>query len=393
MATHSSDLLVVDGNERRSSLHRSRSGGYVDHLEEKTKWDRRDREREMKRYHDSRYGTSSPSTSAQRPPTSDRLAVPVFGTTTRRNLSSSDIGELQRTSERSYNVQEVRPSSKPAHGYDLSNDSVLPSQLPVRFERKPQHQKRPSIQVQIHQDHPPSSSPATATSPTPKRSPSASPRSPTAQLQLMYQYVLLQKKLNQIEKTCLPYLKVEAANPQDLTFEKIAEQTKGFAFDLQVWAHVANVEGLARIDARKRGVVEAAARNLERLIGRVAELGEICLRAKPKDLKVEETPVVDDEGLFDDEEDSIEEDTGDTTETLGFIIHTSLHSIELQIQNLKLLSRSLQEATPNAKDEVIAVARLVEESVKYFGSQEALDRYSIDGRFSGRKGLEEARAR
>lgn len=65
--------------------------------------------------------------------------------------------------------------------------------------------------------------------------------------------------------------------------------------------------------------------------------------------------------------------------------------MELQIQNLKRLSRALQEATPDAKDEVVAVARLVEEVVQYFGSQEAIDRYSIDTVFAGGKALEEAR--
>jgi hypothetical protein len=54
----------------------------------------------------------------------------------------------------------------------------------------------------------------------------------------------------------------------------------------------------------------------------------------------------------------------DPTETPSFIIHSSLHSIELQTQNLKRLSRSLQEATPDAKEEVVAVARLVEETVR-----------------------------
>lgn len=78
-------------------------------------------------------------------------------------------------------------------------------------------------------------------------------------------------------------------------------------------------------------------------------------------------------------------------ETLSFVIHSCLHSIELQIQNLKLLSRTLQEATPDAREEVEAVSRLVAETVKYFGSQDALRRYSIDERFSGRKALEEAR--
>jgi hypothetical protein len=81
----------------------------------------------------------------------------------------------------------------------------------------------------------------------------------------------------------------------------------------------------------------------------------------------------------------------DPTDTLSFIIHSSLHSTELQIQNLKRLSRTLQEATPDARDEVIAVATLVAETVKYFGSQDTLSRYSINEKIPGRKGLEEAR--
>jgi hypothetical protein len=76
---------------------------------------------------------------------------------------------------------------------------------------------------------------------------------------------------------------------------------------------------------------------------------------------------------------------------LSFVIHNSLHSIELQIQNLKRLSRTLQEVTPDAEDEVNAVARLVAETVDYFGSQEALSRLSINEKIAGRKGLEEAR--
>lgn len=84
-------------------------------------------------------------------------------------------------------------------------------------------------------------------------------------------------------------------------------------------------------------------------------------------------------------------EVADPTESLGFIIQSSLHSIELQIQTLKRLSRSLQEASPDAKDEVVRVGALVEEVARYFGEQEALDRYGIDGRFAGGKALSEAR--
>lgn len=69
-----------------------------------------------------------------------------------------------------------------------------------------------------------------------------------------------------------------------------------------------------------------------------------------------------------------------------------LHSIAVQIQTLKRLSRSLQEATPSAKEEMTGVTNLVEETAQFFGSDAALMHYSIDPRFAGRKALDEARA-
>ena len=203
----------------------------------------------------------------------------------------------------------------------------------------------------------------------PKRSPSASPRSRTAQPQLQYQYATIQNKLYQISSTCAPYIDVEAAEPQDLTFEKIVEQTKAFSFDLRVWAHLANIEGMARVDSRKREVVDAASRSLDRLLDQITTLNDACFRAKPRDLKFKVLPDANTIVLRDGFSCDL-----DPTETLSFAIHSSLHSIELQIQNLKRLSRTLQEATPDAKSEVMAIAGLVAETVKYFGSQEALSR-------------------
>ncbi|KAH7401319.1 hypothetical protein BKA66DRAFT_405717 [Pyrenochaeta sp. MPI-SDFR-AT-0127] len=385
MATHSSEFLDVDEYEQQPNLRRSRSGGYTDHLEEQVKWDRRDRERQMKLYHDRRNVSSS-----QQRSTSDRLCVPVFETNTRRNRSSSESGRRQDEKPRKYNVEEVRPSPRPVYDYDLTSEPVLPSQVPARHEWKPQpqHQKKPSIKVQIHQDNPPST--AVSTGPTPKRSPSASPHSPTAQPQLQYQYAMLQLKLTHISKTCAPFIKVEAANPRDLTFAKIVEHIKGFAFDLDVWAHVANLNSMAKIDSRKRAIVEAASKTLDRLTDRVKELDDACSRAKPKDLKLEVFRNVDDDNIFDEDEDNNSNET-DPTETPGFIIRSCLHSIDVQIGTLKRMSRSLQEATPDAKEEVIAIDSLVEEIVQYFGSQDALDRYAIDARFAGGKALDEAR--
>lgn len=79
------------------------------------------------------------------------------------------------------------------------------------------------------------------------------------------------------------------------------------------------------------------------------------------------------------------------TESLGFIIQSYLQSIRLQLQTLGRLTRSLQEATPDAKDEVIAVEALKKDIERFFGSSESLRRYSIDERFGGGKALDEAR--
>lgn len=81
----------------------------------------------------------------------------------------------------------------------------------------------------------------------------------------------------------------------------------------------------------------------------------------------------------------------DLTECLVFVVESGLHSIDLQIKSLKRLTRALQDATPDGKEEVEAVAELVEEVGLYFGSAEAMRRYNIDTKFAGRRALEEAR--
>lgn len=81
----------------------------------------------------------------------------------------------------------------------------------------------------------------------------------------------------------------------------------------------------------------------------------------------------------------------DVTESLGFIILAHLHSIRHQMQTLSTLTRSLQEATPDAKDEVVAVGDLVAEVNKFFGSHNALDRYSRESNLTGGEALDKAR--
>lgn len=74
------------------------------------------------------------------------------------------------------------------------------------------------------------------------------------------------------------------------------------------------------------------------------------------------------------------------------MIHSLLRSVGVQIRQLKLLSASLQEATPDVEDEMKNVARLVKEAGKFFGSDAALVRYSIDPKFAGQKAFVEARS-
>lgn len=68
-----------------------------------------------------------------------------------------------------------------------------------------------------------------------------------------------------------------------------------------------------------------------------------------------------------------------------------MHSIELQIQSLKRLIRSIQELTPGAKEESDAVAKIVGETVRYFGSDEALEQFPVGEDVAGRRALDEAR--
>ena len=292
MANSPIDFLDVDELPQRRQ-QRSRSSGYVDNLEEQANWDRRERERQMKQYHQNSRHTSSIHHRTR----SDHLCIPVIETT--RRPRSNERGEQQRNeSPRSFRVEEVRPGPKPIYDYDLSTEPVLPSQLPTKYEWKPQQQQgKPKIKIQIHQDTPPTSSKPSAR--TPKRSPSASPNSPTAQPELQFQFSILQAKLTQVGHICLPFKDILPADPRDLTFEKIAAQVDGFAFELHIWSQVANLDGLAMVEKSKRNIADAASRSLGRLVDRVSDLHDVCAIAKPKDLKLPPLPAVsDDEGEY-----------------------------------------------------------------------------------------------
>ncbi|KAF2851265.1 hypothetical protein T440DRAFT_71936 [Plenodomus tracheiphilus IPT5] len=297
----STNFLTVNDYERQPSHHRSRSSGYIDDVEYGERRDRRERERQMKRYHDSKYHRYSASpTSPHQRSTSDYLGIPGFEAMIQKHHSTENITRDRDDLQRGYSLKEFRPSPS-TYDTDLTNKPILSSRSVVPHARHTQRQKRPAITVEIHQnDPPPFNSPAGL---TPRRSPSASPHSPTAQPQLQYQYATLQNRLAQIGSTCTTYAEVEAANPPDLTFAKIAEQVDGFAFDLHVWAQTVCLDGMAKIDSQKRHVVEATARNLDRLLFKAKELGDACARAKPRDLKFAGWPQFDEEKMFEEEGD------------------------------------------------------------------------------------------
>ncbi|ORY12713.1 hypothetical protein BCR34DRAFT_563264 [Clohesyomyces aquaticus] len=389
MATHSAEFLEV--NEYQRTRHRSRSGGHADFLEEQEKAERRDRERQLKRYHDSKY--------PHRKQPSDRLYVPSFEPQVHRRVQSAEeIRERKdEPPERAYYVREERPP----HTYDLSDDPVRPSQLPVPHRFKPSrsasssHQRKPSIKVEIIQDRPPAPSTSRrdttpSSSTTPRKSPSRSPRSPSALPQLKFQFLTLRTKLSSVGESCLPFVDVEGAKPEDLTFCKIAEEAAGFSFQLKIWGQIVGLEKMDKIDRTKRDLVEKTAGILDRLIKRATELGEACGRARPRDLKIESVPVGDDEDSDWGDEDE-DDDVKDVTDSLGYIIQSHLDGIRIQIQALSRLTRRLQEATQDAEAEVVATEKLVKEVDRFFGSEDALNRYSIDPKFVGKKALEEAR--
>ena len=361
MSPNSPILLEVDDYTQEPNIRRARSNGYLDFLQEQEEWDRREQRLQMTRYRDrGHYGASQ-----QRPRTgADRLAVPTYEVSPRRPRASSDGRSPYNTDRltRDFKTMEVRP------------ERVVESD--ARYARGSTHSRPPAFQrpkappVVIQHDPPPAS-----------RTPS-----PSGQPQLQYKYWLLQNKLADISSACVPFADVEAARPGDLTFAKIAEQVKGFSFDLQVWSYVSNIENMARID----DAVVVAEQIMDRMTDRAVELIEVCKRAKPGDLRFEGLEKLDDgDDMFNETDD--DQDDPDPPAPLGSTISSNLHSMSLQLKNLKRLTRALQDATPDAKQEMDAVAGLVSEVGRYFGTKDALERFAVERRFAGRRALEEAR--
>ncbi|KAF2031868.1 hypothetical protein EK21DRAFT_110534 [Setomelanomma holmii] len=131
------------------------------------------------------------------------------------------------------------------------------------------------------------------------------------------------------------------------------------------------------------------------LQNQLAEITSSCLRyinveAANPDLRFDgQDKVDDDEAIFEDTPETRTE--REPIESLGYIIDSSLHSIRLQIKGLKRLTRALQDATPDAKQEFTAVSARVDDVVRFFGSEGATRRYPVDSKFVGRRALEEVK--
>lgn len=356
----------VEELDSYSPLYASSPRQYDYSLDE-SRWDEEDRARQMVRYHDRHYYGAD-----QQRVSSNRLAVPIYERSPRHRRTRSDT----RADARNYRTQEVRPAPQPLRdGKPVSADETRSSGHAQ--SKAPGSPTSLRVPPKIIQPDPPNRG----------RSPNGEPR-------IYSQYLNLQDELAHVREACRRFINVEPADAQDLSFAKINDHVKAFKFDLEVWQRLANIDQVPRnnLDDRELRTVTAASRTLSRLTDQAIALSEACSKAKPGDLKYLGLPQVDDEtdlyAMGHDEAES----TQDPMESLGFIISTSLHSIELQIQNLKRLIRSLQETTPDAKEEVKAVAELVDDTVHFFGSEEAIRRYPVDDKYSGRRALNEARS-
>lgn len=382
MADHSDEFLSPeDERNTHRRINRARSGGYVDHAEDRARWNRR--------YH------------AQ--PASNHLSVPTFDSghghrrvrshdeIRRRRVASTDSPHQHYEPVSSYNVREARPQMAE---HDLRKEARRYMER-VRREADPQvrssettHQRRPSrpkIKVQVHQQHSPESRPDRN---TPRRSPNRSPRTPrtprsaksarshdpsprssksTGSLPVLpFYFASVQRKLEAVIAACEPHSDIEAATPRDLTFAKIADEVEGCAFQLRSWSQTVDLNDMIKIDRSKRDHMDLTTRTLERLENRADKLRDACRMAKPQDLKWKPLPDdVDDEGSYNSNVENLDR-LGDVTDSLGFKIHSLLDSLRSQTHILFRMTRSLQEATPNARDEVTVVEKLVKDTACRF---------------------------
>jgi hypothetical protein len=298
MSPHSPVCVEVDDFDREPQARRPRSAEDLDFLKDEERWNRRDRERQMVPYRDRNYFGAT-----QRRTGADLLAVPEYASSPRRPRARSDT-RLPHSDglSRNYTTMEMRPSPVVISQQEIVSERVIAHhhERGSAHSKTPGYESLPKIKIPpvIVQEHPPDQKSGV--------SPGASPKSPSGRPQLRDKYLVLQNKLTDVALACVRYIDVEAANPQDLTFRKISEEVKGFTFELRVWSQIANIQNLARrhIPDDAKAILDAASRNIDRLVERTTELYDACLDAKPNDLKFEDLERMGDE-------DSMFEDGGD----------------------------------------------------------------------------------
>jgi hypothetical protein len=298
MSPHSPVYVEIDDFDREPQARRPRSAEDLDFLKDEERWNRRDRERQMVPYRDRNYFGAS-----QRRTGTDRLAVPEYAASPRRPRARSDTRIPHSDGlSRNYTITEMRPSPGVIRQQEIVGERVNSHhrERGSTHSKTPGYERLPKIKIPpvVVQEHPPDQKPGVI--------PSASPRSPSGRPQLQDKYLQLQDKLADVIQACVRYIDVEAANPQDLTFEKISEQVKGFTFELRVWSQIANIQNMDRryVPDDAKATVDAASRNMDRLVERATELHDACLDAKPSDLKFEQLEKIDDEdSMFEDIED------------------------------------------------------------------------------------------
>lgn len=320
------------------------------------------KERELKQYYEQHYGHS---------PSLSMPSVPSAQPNLHRSRSQGHAEEQLKT-VKGYRVREQKP---PAF--------LDQSDIPVRPKHQP---RRPSIKVEIHQDLPTKPS-SVFTNDLRKDTNSALP-------ELYHEFVTTVNKLTEVGILCSRKSKFDTDVPGKLSFSSIAEHVNGQAFRLKVWGHEIGIEGMTAIDFSRQRAVQLASRTLERLLDRAYQLGQACSKAQSGDLKYDELPDISSDDGWESDASEHQEEIEDPTASLGFAIKSYLDSISLQIQTLSRLTRTVQDATlldRGRNPEVEAVDSLVREVDLFFGSPEALQRYLVDGKFRGRKALEEAR--
>jgi hypothetical protein len=282
-ATSPIPLKVDDFEEFEggADVRRARSGGHLDDLDNEEAWKSQDEARQMFPYHGrNRSGASTRRTSA------DRSTVPKFEGPPRLQRATSYIRAAMRDSD----MMEIQ--SEPGTIVDLGSMS------------NPDLQESAILRGSTHAEVPMYENERV--------------KLPTVVLKenshgfkishLVFKYLQLQSKLTDVALACKRYNQVEAANSQDLTFEKLSEQVTGFVSDLRLWYRITNMQNLAQSNLPEGGrdISDAASRAMDRLIDRAEALHNACSNARPDDLKFDELPEInDDNAIFDDIADEV----------------------------------------------------------------------------------------